>query len=369
MEMKLHMTNATDHDAMIDETSLIPSSYMFILGDSDHQSTGSNTRMLAEGGLELIVSSKRSNLHHIENAEFFIFLEGSFYLNQSATVQPEQNLKLFLENLSWTTLDQTTSQIAGGVFNLVVFSKLSGELHIINDRLAILPLFWMQQDKTLLITNNQLNFQNYTYTSRSALIEFMKYGYLPVSPALFEGVERLGVDRFLKASLAEVTPQILTQHGLIDDGAVSARGDHAAQWQTAFESYFNRVDGAAYLGLSGGYDSRLLAAYAAGDNTSALNFGDASSAETKIAMQIAEKLDMDLERDQFPQNAITQHAQRLQSEFRNPTSLENVHVLHLSDKVEKRNPAIYLDGYLGGAIMGDVYFNQRVSSLCIFRIR
>lgn len=363
MKTKTYIEAHNEHPRSDGGSRLISGSFILTLGENHIALSGARNIPLNAIGANLQLPVQTSNFHQLEDDTYFLLLEGNFYLETSATVDPVKNLDLFLRGLHQASLEGAARLIAGGLFNLLIFDKEKAEISVLNDRLAILPLFWMNHNDTLIITNNQLNLHNYTTISRSAILEFLKYGYLPVSPSLFNGVERLGIDSHMQASLAELSPRVKRQNRLLEIAGMHDTKDHESKWKTAFETYFKRVSGKTYLGLSGGYDSRLLAAYAADGHATGLNFGDAGSAETGIAQEIADHLKIKLDRGQFPQDAIARYAHRLSSDFRTPTSLENVHVLHLSDRVQHQDTDYYLDGYLGGAIMGDVYFHQRSSSL------
>lgn len=318
-----------------------------------------------KSGFNIYLSRQANNIHKLENDDFFLLLEGTFYLSKAQSVDPNENLMLFLHDLTKSSLKEVSLKIAGGLFNLMIVDKQLQQVSVVNDRLALLPLFWQYKDDTVSITNNQLNLQVKSKPSRSALIEFLKYGYLPVSPSLLEGVQRLGVEMTLEFSL--VSQKINThrqsripkypKHVKTND-----KKHFIQQWHHAFKTYFGRVKGQTMLGLSGGYDSRLLAAYTAKLKPTLLNFGQEDSTETVIASQVAAHLKLDLEKDHFPQDALVRHASRLRTDFRNPTSLENVHVLHLGAKISAQSPDYYLDGFLGGAIMSDAYFAKRPSS-------
>jgi len=358
----IHKMN-TNHPKGEPGIDLIPGSYLLVNGSSEMSSPGSKLRKLSEDGPFLVTPASGSNLKYAENGQYMLVLEGSFYLRSADTMKSQVNLEGALGVLNVSSLENLRAEIGGGLFNLMIYRKDTRELTILNDRLALLPLFWIRQAGVLLLSNNQLNFQQLSSLSRGAVIEFFKFGYLPVSASLFEGVQRLGVDASLQINT--VNGSITSNHYKVPAPAkLTLPSTQLAQhWKHAFDTYFSRMDTAAYLGLSGGYDSRLLAAYAAARGSEALNFGDENSSETRIAREIAQTLGIPLDRGQFPQNAITRYADRLRSEFRTPTTLENVHVLHLSETVEKKQAGLYLDGYLGGAIMGDVYYHKRGSNL------
>jgi len=363
MKTEIHTKNQNYQLDPQGETDLIPGSFMLVQSDCNIEIHSSKSVELSPPGLQLFLPSEDSNFHQFENDQYFLFLEGSFYLEHSQTVEPEVNLILLASSLSHQPLGNILRQIAGGMFNLVIFNKSTDQIHIINDRLAILPLYWLTCDEGLFVTNNQLNLRTRSRLSPSATIEFLKYGYLPVSPALLNNVARLDADHFLEISPFQTEVRTVRQNTLPRTVGHEELDTYVDRWESAFEAYFSRVDQPVYLGLSGGYDSRLLAAYGARKGAVALNFGEEHSAESALAKEIASELKLELHRDQFPANALAQHQHRLKSDFRTPTSLENVHVLHLSDQVEQQAPALYLDGFLGGAIMGDVYFHQRSSSI------
>ena len=295
-----------------------------------------------------------------------LLLEGAFYLRESKTFDPEQNLKSFQVIMDRHGLAVARQQIAGGFFNLFILDHARGHLTVLNDRLGLLPLYYREGHGSLLLSNNQFNFLADNRLSEIATREFLKYGYLPVSPSFLEGVERLGPNTLLEIKLdplsLESTSDALPEYPDVPQSG--SPNDLADEWAAAFKTYFDRLDSNdIMLGLSGGYDSRLIAAHVASRQPQLLNFGDADSAETRIAGRVAASLGIPLLNDQFPADAMARYGRRAVNEFRVPTSLENAHVLHLSQRVREGQPRHYLDGFLGGAVFADAYTGKRDRSL------
>ena len=312
-------------------------------------------------------TSKLPNVTHIQNDDIELLLDGYFYLESNNNVDRISNLIQFLGLLSSINLKKAVSQISGGIFNLIIIDKSSASINIINDRMGLSPLFYLQCDDRLVFTNNQFNLKNWDHLSESSLLEFLKFGYLPAAPSLFENVKRMNPFSQLKIELKKLT---VTETGF-DETEFCNRNDHGhksdeiiSEWKIAMDKYFSRFHSKnSLIGLSGGYDSRLITAFCHDNNPVLLNYGDHDSPETGIANKIASVYSLSFINKQFPVDTIADYGPVVAERFHTVTSLENVHVLHLADSIHKASPKVYFDGYLGDVIFSDTYFANKEKSI------
>lgn len=295
------------------------------------------------------------------NAKFHLYLEGYFYLDSVNTFDPQISLDHFLHHLNTKSVSCVQGQIAGGLFNLFIKNKHTGAIEILNDRMGLLPLYILETDDQFIFSNNQFNFIHRSTLSTTACFEFLKYGYLPVSPSLFNQVERMGA-----GSRLFYIPQSTTIHRfpVLSFKSSSSSTINDTQWLDAFEQYFSKLkESQVMMGLSGGYDSRWIAASIRDLQPQLLNFGTAGCPETKLAKASADLMGLSMDNKQFPVDGINQYAAELRSKFRTISSLENVHVLHLSKCVEAKGANVYVDGFLGDVVVGDTYYREKPKRL------
>lgn len=295
------------------------------------------------------------------NAKFKLYLEGYFYLDSVDTFDPQINLDHFLLSLNTRSISSVQGMIAGGLFNLFIHNIRTGTIEILNDRMGLLPLYVHESEDQFAFSNNQFNFRHRSKLSSTACFEFLKYGYLPVSPSLFTHVDRMGAGTRLFH-----VPQSTTIHHFPVLGFKSSSSGNISesQWLEAFDQYFNRLKKSrVMMGLSGGYDSRWIAANIKELKPQLLNFGVADCPETKLAKVSADHMGLNVDNRQFPVDGVIQYASKLRSEFRTISSLENIHVLHLSECVKDKEAEFYLDGFLGDVIVGDTYYREKPDRL------
>ncbi len=308
-----------------------------------------------------------SGWHAIENDDFAIFLDGNFYLNLSETIDSQYNLYYFFRILILYSLPVAINSIAGGLFNIIIIDKSKKQMTVFGDRMGLTPLFYAQKEGAIYLTGNQFNLKTEFFLSRSALVEFLKYGYLPAASSLLDGVHRLNPGQILVINLQNNQLDIRQQHlpGYEKPEKRLNNPDHSASlWMIQLAKFFSRLrDTESMIGLSGGYDSRLITAFMRDQNPKLLNFGLSGSPETRLAKEVSRQLNLHLKNDSFPSNLIARHALEIISKFRVLVNLENVHVMHLYEKINENNPDIYVDGFLGDAILGDTYYYKKGKSL------
>lgn len=346
------------------QDSLVPMDESYLLAVNKErvgsQPSGSATFILDHLSIYLGDSENSNHYHFRIDKQFGIFLKGYFYLDISDSFDVEENIGLFFELLSKYGAEKSLSHIQGGLFNLYLMDRETGELHLHNDRLGLSPQFWIQDEQTLVFSDNQFNFKSVKQVSETALVEFLKFGYLPASPSLLKGVQRTPA---FSSGICSISPFMLKWQTITLPYPSKIKREQmdkqtlSAQWSAAFARYFARLPKEEVgIGLSGGYDSRLLAAFAADSIAASIHFGHPSNNETQIAQSIARKLDLDLSVQAFPISVVAENGPWVSSKLQVLTSLENAHVMHLSKSIAKMKSRQYLDGFLGGAIMADAYF-------------
>lgn len=310
-------------------------------------------------------SGGMSNWHELETEHFELLLDGYFYLEDANSLSPTANLKLFSDLLESHGQRRAHEEISGGMFNLYVWNKQSGELEVLNDRLGLVPLYALDYRGNTLLTNNQLNFQEFCELDRTAIFEFLKFGYLPVSESIFTGVKRLEANSswvFDKKGKQTKTrqhkfPAYPMRRKGIPEVDVALRS-----WKEAFIHFFQRIQSKNIMvGFSGGYNTRYIVSQVAHQDPQLINYAVALTAENQLAKSFVKRLKLLMGNDQIPRNPIEEYAERFPVEFKTLTSLEHAHLQHLSHRVKITGPEHYLDGYLGGFALSDRLYEDEIS--------
>lgn len=343
---------------------LVRNSFLLTVRPANPNNTDTVGMLDPEGVMKLQLSTMKTSgkIHIAENEKFILLLDGYFYFNDSREVDARENLSVFLGMLNILPLSDVANKISGGLFNLIVFERDTQVLRIFNDRLGLLPLFILPGLDSFLVTNNQFNLMDQSHLSSDAVFEFMKFGYLPVSDALFENVLRPDAGSVFEIQTATSTYSSKTNSEIMVGRQSVSVGinELVDKWAKRFTRVFSKViHKKIMLGLSGGNDSRLITAFLREQNPQLLNFGDQKNTESQLAGKVASKLGLPFQNEQFPNNSIAQYAEHLQAESKVITSLENIHVMHLSRRVKDFAPGIYIDGFLGDVILGDTYYAKR----------
>jgi hypothetical protein len=297
-----------------------------------------------------------------ENENYTLFLRGHFYCKAAQSLDPRENLRLLLGELgNWSSLAGALSTVAGGMFALFVIDHQRGLLQATSDRLGYAPVYYRQGPGGVEFSNNQFAFQDSAAISDVAVCEFLKYGHLPFSDSLFETVRRIRPGQILTVTLRpsvrlEVESRPYRSY-LPPEERVQHPGEGAERLAAAFDKYFSRLGaGRGVIGLSGGYDSRLIAAYTAGFDVSLFNFGNPSSREVQLAQQVADRLGRPLDSFPIPDDAVSQYGDQFQSIMLTLDSFEDAHVLSLAKRVAASKASYFVDGFGGDSVVGSNYF-------------
>jgi hypothetical protein len=308
----------------------------------------------------LSVKHNDQRIHCEEDHRYRLLVIGDFYIRDSTSMCPRENTRLLLHLLSSSNnADLAMQNIHGGIYALVIIDKLTNSAKIMVDAHGYFPLYCLCDGNSLLLADNQT-----VLCSRIdalPMYEFLRYGYLPFSDSFCSTVRR-----FQPRHIAEVralpggTLKIAHDYREIvpeKPPTIFSTDEAATQLHAAFGGYFSRIpDSSVMAGLSGGYDSRLIAAYLRDRSLKLVNFGNPNSLEVRCAKQTAEALDFPLTSYTVSLDSVYSQAVHWTRLMRIPSSLEYSHVGVLAQQVRNNTPDYYVDGFLGGARIGSSYF-------------
>ncbi len=296
--------------------------------------------------------SDRNSLH--------LLAVGHLYANDATSFDVQESLKLLADAYSAAGVKGMQEAVAGGIFALIVIDEINRTIHAICDLLACMPLFYHRGRHGITLATNQLDMRGQCDVSRDACVEYLTYGYLPFSPSLFTGVERIGPGQILtverpSAQCLESDHRLPTypapQDRIIDPSEACAKLD------AAFSTFFSRVgDERLVAGLSGGYDSRLIAAYTRDRNRRLVTFGNPSTLEVETAEAVAAALGSSTQVFDIPGDAPSRCADDFIRGMQTLDSLEMSQVFGILDELTSRDEDYVLDGFLGGEVVGSHYF-------------
>ena len=351
--------------------SLPPHTILFLCGENDGR-FGKNLpdviRCYENITIRYRVESSAHGLNIIEDDRFALFLLGHLYFTGSSSIEPEPNLRYLLEALHrCSSFEEAMIELAGGLFSLFVVDRSKQTLQVSLDRLGCAPVYYREDDSEVKVSNNQFLFQRNGNLSEAAVGEFIKYGYLPFSESLFKSVRRVSPGEVLNISLAPssaVMPPHRRRHRkYLPLPQRSQRVEETAiLLSDTLDRYFARLPNGPYLaGLSGGYDSRLIAAYLKTGELRLINFGNPASREVRLAKRIARDFKKDIESFSVPETALHLYGDHLKSFFGpSAVSLEDIHVFELIKRVREQQPIYYADGFIGDTVIGSGYYYKLV---------
>lgn len=287
---------------------------------------------------------------------------GHFYCDGCPTIDRRANLDYFLSEYSRTgSISQARAKIAGGLFALAVLDKQKSELRVLGDRLGCMPLYYCVNTDRIEISINSFDLRSSIEPAEDRVVEFLKYGYLPFADSLFPSIRRVHAGETL---LIRSDPRLnlsveVERYSPYPPPRERIRNLEEAAHNAirALDTYFSRFAPGKYLiGLSGGYDSRLIAAYLAEFRPCLLNFGNPQSLEVSLAREVAERLHLTIESHRIPLDAVSRYAHKIGDWMPIMDDLEDAHVLWLVNQVRARKPEHYLDGFIGDTILGSCYY-------------
>ncbi len=139
------------------------------------------------------------------NPAFTLMLDGHFYLEDALTLDPEINLQRLLQKISAGSIENGLHSIRGGLFNLVILDNEHQKMVVCGDPSGALPLYYFEDPTGFHISAAPGGFGENLAVSEMAVVEFLKYGYLPFSHSLFENVHRLLPGQIISVSLSDHT--------------------------------------------------------------------------------------------------------------------------------------------------------------------
>lgn len=242
-----------------------------------------------------------------ENDDFLVHLEGRIYNLDHARLATELlrlSQRLFQEKTGQTTLLNRWLLEVDGDFLLVLVHKADGGIYVINDVFGRLPTYIHLRDGWLILSRDLRRVTQMGGAAgfdRMALAQYLLLGFTLGKRSWFEGIEYLEPASLITISPRDASIKVTKLYEFNLEGE-----EHGNQNPTEnarhLASRFRAAcllrasgDGTRVVSLSGGLDSRAVAAGLRREEipfsaATFLNYQQTNAADVRVASQVAEAL-------------------------------------------------------------------------------
>jgi len=253
------------------------------------------------------------------------------------------------------------ASIGGGMYALFVIDTRGRRFYALTDFLSCMPLFYHAGKDETIFGINQFDLAQGIQPSSAACAEYLAYGYLPFEESLFSGVKRLGPGQMLSLDLDRPGMSALSETRLPvypePENRISDEDAAIDAMDSLFTEFFSRLGNEPISsGLSGGYDSRLIAAYCREKPLSLVTYDSPGTDEAKFARIVAERLGLATRVFQIPSDAPSRFAEDFVYGMGTANSIESSHVFGNLSSLRESSPFYIIDGHVGDVIFGGGYF-------------
>ncbi len=286
---------------------------------------------------------------------------GHLYTRTAKSFSLEESLGLLLDAYIRSGIGGMRSAIGGGMFSLFVIDREAMRLFALTDFLASMPLYYRGLQGGLLLGINQFDVAEGAKPSLPACAEYLTYGYLPFQSSLFPEVGRVGPGQVLSLSLDEPEKLECSEESLPSYPELSSRitdeNEAIELLDGLFSAFFGRLgDEPLAAGLSGGYDSRLIAAYCRKKRMRLVTSDNPQTNEARFAQRAAEAIGLSTEVFRIPSEAPTRFADDFLYGTMTANSLESSHIYGNLEELRRESPSFILDGHIGDVVVGGGFY-------------
>jgi asparagine synthase (glutamine-hydrolysing) len=209
----------------------------------------------------------------------------------------ERLLEYFSTVSSFTDFEERI-KYANGCFS-VVFKK-DNDLYVAVDRIRSIPLFYIRFQGNWVVSDNPnylVEKVNLSEPNSLALIEFLATGYVTGNETLVEELRQVQAGELIHFKQDDLHPQFYHSYqtnDTIDEEYKDMQKAATRVLDTSFERLITSLKGkTAVVPLSGGYDSRLIAAMLKKfdfQDVICFTYGRKDNSEVAVSKEVAEKL-------------------------------------------------------------------------------
>lgn len=248
-----------------------------------------------------------------------------------------------------------------GLFNVAINDEKNRRIIIVNDRYGFYPLFYALSNERFVFASEAKFILRATNIApkmnKMAISEFFTLSYLLGEKTFFEGIRLMkpaSIMIFNKAENKVETKQYWDFS--IPKRSFDTQGILFEDFKRLMGKAVERaIQGNKKIGvfLSGGLDSRAIAAFATRTDAEvvAFTFGNKDSFEQKIAARVAEKLKIKYVLREIPSDFIANYAEKIVYNGDGMIRIRDCHFIALLDEVKSMVDAVLL-GTFGGELFG-----------------
>jgi hypothetical protein len=250
--------------------------------------------------------------------------------------------------------------IGGGIFSLFVIDYQKSRLGVITDLLSCMPVYFRRHKQGINIGTSEFDLGG-DVIEPYACFEYLRYGHLMLAPAFHRGIERIGPGQSLEVdlndgSMAELVPEIYPTYPAPAE-RIQSLDEACRMIDQSLSRYFDRLSNERLAaGLSGGYDSRLIAAYTKRHDLSLVTFDNPGTNETAYAQLVAKYLDISTKVVKISADSPSRLVEDFVFGMQSMDNLECSHVFALLEALLEESPEYLIDGLLGDTAIGCGFF-------------
>ncbi|MBB6479252.1 asparagine synthase-related protein [Spirochaeta isovalerica] len=317
--------------------------------------------------VEIIINEStkghQATYYEHESGDLLLICIGHLYSINAKSFSINESLELLAKIYKSDDLDTLNSAIGGGIFTLLIIDKLLNKIIALTDFLACMPLFHQEINNGYLLGTNQFDFPESDNPSLIACGEYLSYGYLPFHESLFAKVHRIGPGQIIKINCADSGIVIVSEKKYPkyppQEKRIANEDEAIMQLDTLLSKFFSRLGNEPIAaGLSGGYDSRLIAAYCRKKAIHLVTYDNPKTKEACYARQVADILGLQTEVFNIPGDAPSRFSDDFFYGMGTIDSLESSHVFGNLNILIKDKPSYIIDGHIGDVVFGGGFYSK-----------
>lgn len=296
-----------------------------------------------------------------------LYVVGHCYARKARSFDIDETLKILGREYLDGGMLAVRASIGGGIFALFIVDGRRNRLGVMSDLLACMPVYYLRHGQGIKIGTSEFDLGE-SDLDLDACIEYLRYGHLMFASALQQGVERLGPGQIIEIDLNNCTISELNAESYPVYPAPQDRVqdmDEACQMlDNSLSCFFNRLGHERVAaGLSGGYDSRLIAAYTKSKDPHLVTFDNPGTNEVHYARLVAEALGTTTRTFNIPADSPSRLVADFVFGMQSMDNFECSHVFALLEALMEEQPAYLIDGLLGDTTIGGGFFYKLHSNI------
>ena len=327
------------------------------------------------GAVELLSSHKKSNRAIVKDASIIAVTSGHVYFNDACEDRTQGSSSSMSEKMVklYKKYELKFVRDLNGLFVVAIYDEENARIVIANDRYGYCPLFYSFNSNSLVFSSEVgavLKDKNVVAKlEKNAVPEFFAFSFLLGDKTFFKGVNRLKPATVLTYDIKTDKLALLRYWDFKAKKPDPNKSleDHVCEFSKLMKhAVENAVQDRDEVGifLSGGLDSRIIAAFASQTKTPAITFtfGTKNCLERKIAAEIAENLGLENIFYEIPSDLIKEYAKKVVYRSGGLIRIRDCHFIAWLEHVRKKVDTVLL-GTFGGDLVWPLSLSNRLIGL------